>query len=92
MMTIAAARQMYYSLENLNARWSTQSIPRVPFRCGIHQGEAVVRMFGSSERSDYSAMGANVNLAARIQESAEPSSILVSAAVANHLNFEETTT
>lgn len=88
---IAAARQMYRSLAALNDRWEAQGIPKVQFRCGIHQGTAVVGMFGGSVRSDYTAIGPSVNIAARIQEAAEPSSILVSAAVADYLELEEDT-
>jgi class 3 adenylate cyclase len=88
---IGAARQMYKSLAVLNERWMAQGIPQVQFRCGIHQGTAVVGMFGGAERSDYTAIGPSVNIAARIQEAAEPSSILVSAAVADYLELEEDT-
>ncbi|NJO74564.1 MAG: response regulator [Leptolyngbyaceae cyanobacterium RM1_406_9] len=82
---IAAARQMYRSLAKLNERWQAQGISRVQFRCGIHQGTAVVGMFGGVERADYTAIGPSVNIAARIQEAAGPDSILVSAAVADYL-------
>ena len=88
---IAAARQMYRSLDKLNQRWQEQGINQVQFRCGIHQGTAVVGMFGSAERADYTAIGPSVNIAARIQEAAEPSSILVSAAVADYLEEGEIT-
>lgn len=83
---IAAARQMYQALDRLNERWQEQGIAKVQFRCGIHQGTAVVGMFGSAERADYTAIGPSVNIAARIQEAAEPSTILVSAAVADYLD------
>jgi GAF domain-containing protein/class 3 adenylate cyclase/two-component SAPR family response regulator len=87
---IAAAQAMYAALEGLNARWRAQGIPQdVQFRCGIHQGTAVVGMFGNEERSDYTAIGPSVNIAARIQEAAEPGTILVSAAVADYLNLED---
>ncbi|MDX2243261.1 MAG: response regulator [Leptolyngbyaceae cyanobacterium bins.302] len=86
---IAAARGMRKSLENLNLRWHEQGIEQVQFRCGIHQGTAVVGMFGSSERSDYTAIGPSVNIAARIQEAADPDCILVSAAVADYLEEGE---
>ncbi|TVQ19907.1 MAG: response regulator [Leptolyngbya sp. DLM2.Bin15] len=86
---IAAARQMYASLEVLNARWQAQGIGKVQFRCGIHQGTAVVGMFGGAERSDYTAIGPSVNIAARIQEAATPDSILISAAVADYLELED---
>ncbi|HEY9663400.1 MAG TPA: adenylate/guanylate cyclase domain-containing protein, partial [Allocoleopsis sp.] len=87
---IAAARQMYKNLAKLNERWQAQGIQQlVQFRCGIHQGTAVVGMFGGEERADYTAIGPSVNIAARIQEAAEPSTILVSAAVADYLELEE---
>jgi GAF domain-containing protein/class 3 adenylate cyclase/two-component SAPR family response regulator len=83
---IAAARQMQRALAKLNERWQAQGISQVQFRCGIHQGTAVVGMFGGEERADYTAIGPSVNIAARIQEAAEPNSILVSAAVADYLD------
>lgn len=88
---IATARKMRQHLDNLNARWQEQGIPRVQFRCGIHQGTAVVGMFGSPERADYTAIGPTVNIASRLQAHAEPSCILVSAAVADYLDESEIT-
>jgi adenylate cyclase len=44
-------------------------------------------MFGGEERSDYTAIGPSVNIAARLQEAAAPGAILISAAVADY--FEE---
>jgi len=86
---VAAARQMRTSLNQLNQRWQEQGIGPVQFRCGIHQGTAVVGMFGSQERSDYTAIGPSVNIAARLQESAEPNIILISAAVADYMEEDE---
>ena len=92
---IGAARDMHRALERLNKRWQEQGIvgengpPPVQFRCGIHQGTAVVGMFGGEERSDYTAIGPAVNVASRLQEAATPNSILVSAAVADYLKRGE---
>ena len=92
---IGAARQMHRALHQLNQRWKEQGIvgengpPPVQFRCGIHQGTAVVGMFGGEERSDYTAIGPAVNVASRLQEAATPNSILVSAAVADYLKRGE---
>ncbi len=93
---VATARQMYRSLQELNQRWQTQGIigdnvPPVRFRCGIHLGTAVVGMFGGKQRSDYTAIGPSVNIASRLQEAAEPNSILVSAAVADYLEDDNLT-
>ncbi|MGK7891917.1 MAG: response regulator [Leptolyngbyaceae cyanobacterium] len=86
---IASARQMLVALEKLNAKWQEQGVPSIQFRCGIHQGTAVVGMFGSEERSDYTAIGPSVNIASRIQEVAHPGGILVSATVADYLDDTE---
>lgn len=88
---IATARQMHRYLAQLNQRWQEQGIPEIQFRCGIHQGTAVVGMFGSSERADYTAIGPTVNIASRLQALAQPNSILVSAAVADYLDEAEIT-
>jgi GAF domain-containing protein/class 3 adenylate cyclase/ActR/RegA family two-component response regulator len=94
--SINTARAMLRSLEKLNQRWRDQGIfdterNGVQFRCGIHQGTAVVGMFGSAERADYTAIGPSVNIAARLQQAANPGEILVSAAVADYLQDEEIT-
>ena len=86
---IASSRQMLVDLKALNAKWQEQGIPPIQFRCGIHQGTAVVGMFGGEERSDYTAIGPSVNIASRIQSVANPGSILVSATVADYLDDQE---
>ncbi|MEM7727499.1 MAG: response regulator [Cyanobacteria bacterium P01_A01_bin.45] len=94
---VNTARAMLRSLEKLNQSWydkglfDTDGRDGVKFRCGIHQGTAVVGMFGSSERADYTAIGPSVNIAARLQQAAQPGSIIVSAAVADYLEDEEIT-
>jgi class 3 adenylate cyclase len=95
--SINTARAMLRSLEQLNQRWreqgifDSQGLSSVQFRCGIHQGTAVVGMFGSAERADYTAIGPSVNIAARLQQAASPGTILASAAVADYLQDEEIT-
>jgi PAS domain S-box-containing protein len=61
-----------------------QNLPadrRLHFGFGIHTGEAVVGNVGSALRKDYSAIGDAVNLAKRIQETAQGDQILMSADV-----------
>jgi adenylate cyclase len=92
---VNTARAMLRSLEQLNEHWREHGVfdmterKSVQFRCGIHQGTAVVGMFGSSERADYTAIGPSVNIAARLQQAAAPGTVLVSAAVADYLQEEE---
>ncbi|MDJ0516013.1 MAG: response regulator [Trichodesmium sp. MO_231.B1] len=91
---VASAQAMLKALDKLNERWQSlrligdNGVSPVKFRCGIHQGNAVVGMFGGPERSDYTAIGPSVNIAARLQEAAEPNTILVSAIVAQYLDSQ----
>jgi len=94
---IASAQAMLNYLDRLNESWlerglvGKNGVPLVRFRCGIHQGNAVVGMFGGHGRSDYTAIGPSVNMAARLQEVAEPSTILVSEIVAQYLEPSQLT-
>jgi adenylate cyclase len=88
---IATAKAMYTYLVPLNQKWQAKgiwqagAIPDLQLRCGIHQGRAVVGMFGGKQRKDYTAIGKVVNIAARLQQIAEPNCILFSETVFNCL-------
>jgi class 3 adenylate cyclase len=51
---------------------------RLEFGVGVSVGEAVVGNVGTWRRLDYTAIGASVNLARRLQEAAGPGQILMS--------------
>jgi class 3 adenylate cyclase/tetratricopeptide (TPR) repeat protein len=51
----------------------------VQIRVGLNSGEVVVRSIGSDLRTDYSAVGQTTHLAARMEQMAEPGSILATA-------------
>ncbi len=93
--SIYTAKAMQTSLIKLNEQWQTRNIfvqgniPSLKLRCGIHQGLAIVGMFGGKQRKDYTAIGKAVNIAARLQEAAQPNSILVSEAVLDSLTVSE---
>ncbi|MGQ9467492.1 MAG: GAF domain-containing protein [Anaerolineae bacterium] len=57
---------------------STPSAPRLRFGMGIAVGEAVVGNIGTSQQLNYTAIGACVNLAKRLEEKAGPGQILIS--------------
>lgn len=86
---LAAVHQMHDTLNELNQRWQQQDIPEIQVRYGVHQGDAVVGMFGSAVRGDYTAIGPCVNIASRLQEAAHPNGVLVSWALAQHLSKQE---
>jgi adenylate cyclase len=53
--------------ERLNAEFEAEGLQPFFTRFGIHVGEAVVGNVGSTERMNYTALGNNVNLAARLE-------------------------
>jgi len=73
------AVDMQRRLEQLNAEWRRRGIEQ-PFRArmGINTGYCNVGNFGSEDRMDYTIIGAEANLAARLQSIAEPGGIVLS--------------
>jgi class 3 adenylate cyclase len=74
MMAIAMQRRM----RELEHEWRDRGLER-PFRVriGIATGFCTVGNFGSQDRMDYTIIGNQVNLAARLESSAEPGTILI---------------
>ena len=65
------------SLKNVWGKSFGLSRP-LQIRMGINTGYCTVGNFGSIDRIDYTAIGAGVNLAARLESAAKPGSILIS--------------
>ena len=64
---VVCALGMVQRLEALNKRWDRYDWPRFRIGIGIHTGEAVVGNFLAGKRSQFTALGDTVNLAARLQ-------------------------
>ena len=73
------AVDMQRRLAELNAKWRKEGIEQ-PFRVrmGINSGYCNVGNFGSADRMDYTIIGAEANLAARLQSIAEPGQVVIS--------------
>lgn len=73
------ATEMQRRLAELNVKWRSAGTEQ-PFRVrmGINTGFCNVGNFGSVDRMDYTAIGAEVNLAARLESIAEPGHIVIS--------------
>jgi class 3 adenylate cyclase len=76
---VRMAWSMQRRLLELEAKWRAAGIEQ-PFksRMGINSGYCNVGNFGSSDRMDYTIIGAEANLAARLQSIAEPGGIVIS--------------
>jgi class 3 adenylate cyclase len=73
------ATEMQRRLAELNVKWRRAGTEQ-PFRVrmGVNTGFCNVGNFGSVDRMDYTAIGAEVNLAARLQSIADPGHIIIS--------------
>jgi class 3 adenylate cyclase len=72
--------EMQHRMRQLHERWRSRGVDQQPFviRIGINTGIANVGAFGARGRMDYTAIGRQVNLAARLQVNCEPGGILLS--------------
>jgi len=73
------AVEMQRRLQQLDEQWRQRGIEQ-PFRAriGINTGYCNVGNFGSDDRMDYTIIGAEANLAARLQAIAQPGGICLS--------------
>ncbi|MEZ5865945.1 MAG: adenylate/guanylate cyclase domain-containing protein [Geminicoccaceae bacterium] len=64
----AAALAVVEAVRDETASWTTDGMAPVRTRIGIHSGPAIVGNVGSSDRMNYTALGATVNLASRLEQ------------------------
>jgi hypothetical protein len=73
------AFEMQRRLAELNTKWRREGIEKIfQVRMGVNTGFCNVGNFGSADRMEYTIIGAEANLAARLQAAAEPGQIVVS--------------
>jgi len=76
---VRMAMEMQERLKDLRNLWIDRGFEETfEIRVGINTGQASVGNFGCEGRMDYTAIGRQVNMAARLEVNCEPSKILIS--------------
>ncbi len=76
---VRMALEMNERVAELDGSWRKFGASRpLRIRIGVNTGVANVGSFGSQRRMDYTAIGRQVNLAARLEASCEPGNVLIS--------------
>ena len=82
---VAAAVAMQRSLRRVNEKLVARALPTLSIGIGINTGEATIGVVGAEARSEYTAIGGTVNLAARVESLTSAGQILVTQATADEL-------
>ncbi len=75
---VAAAIDMQRTMIGVNEGLREKGLSEIAIGIGINTGQATVGYMGSQERTDYTAIGDTINLAARLEKQAQPWQILIS--------------
>ena len=82
---VACARAMRRELSEMNEECAFPEGQTVAMGIGINSGEVVAGNIGSPDRMDFTLIGDNVNLAARLESNAKPGQVLVSTSTVRRL-------
>ena len=80
LLAVRTALTMQKRHQVIMQQWEQRGLPAVPIGVGIGSGEVIVGNIGSAQMSNYTAIGPEVNLAARLCGAARPDQILINQA------------
>jgi adenylate cyclase len=83
MSAVKAGLRMQAAIELKREIWGALNpdLAKLSMRIGINSGRVIAGNVGSEQRMDYTVIGDNVNVAARIEQACQPGSVLISLAV-----------
>ena len=83
---VNTAKEIFIKLEEFNRENSSKGYPEIKIGIGINYGEVISGNIGSDRQMNYTVIGDNVNLAARLCSHAKPSQIVISKSVFEKLD------
>ena len=75
---VLSAMAMQHQMSAVNEDLRQSGLPEISIGIGINTGTVTVGYMGSEERTDYTAIGDSVNLAARLEKQAKSGQIIIS--------------
>lgn len=72
-----AAIEVHRALDEVNARWSERFKRSIQIRVGVNTGIAIAGAIGEGRATDYGVSGDVVNVASRLESSADPGQTIV---------------
>lgn len=76
--SVMCALEMLKDMQELNRQRQQEGMPEIMIGVGIHKGPMIAGNMGAENRLNYTVIGANVNLAARLCSAAKPMELLIS--------------
>lgn len=86
---ITAGYLMLQGVKELNKKMALLKNPQFEIGIGVHTGPVVAGNMGAENRLNYTVLGKNVNLAARLCQSAKAGQLLITESVFKAPNIEE---
>jgi PAS domain S-box-containing protein len=83
---VNTAKEMFIRLKEFNRDNSSKGYPEIKVGIGINYGEVISGNIGSDRQMNYTVIGDNVNLAARLCSHAKPGQIVISKSVFENLD------
>jgi len=77
-LAVRAAWEMINKLKELQKKWVSEGKKPISVGMGINTGDVVIGNMGSIQFSDYTVIGDNVNLAARLEQNAAAGQLIIS--------------